>query len=40
MEAAFLSYLKLDHGITYIIQLMTEANTHEKKYRKTDGQAK
>jgi hypothetical protein len=27
---AFLSHLKLDHGITYIVQQMTEAKTMSK----------
>ncbi|HEX7208194.1 MAG TPA: hypothetical protein VF233_08410 [Nitrososphaeraceae archaeon] len=37
---AFLSHLKLDHGITYIVQQMTEAKTLSKSIEKQIQQSK
>jgi len=37
---AFLSHLKLDHGITYIVQQMTEAKTLSKSTEKQIQQSK
>ncbi len=37
---AFLSHLKLDHGITYIVQQMTEAKTLSKNIEKQIQQSK
>lgn len=35
---AFLSHLKLDHGITYIVQQMTEAKTTNKSIESIEKQ--
>lgn len=35
---AFLSHLKLDHGITYIVQRMTEAKTTNKNIESIEKQ--
>lgn len=37
---AFLSHLKLDHGITYIVQQMTEPKTLSKSIEKQIQQSK